>query len=158
MVVDSECAVVLGWGGTLVDDRGAHTRLMPGVREFLAGARAAAIPVIVLTRAAVAEVALQARRHHIGAMLSVVIADVDDPVGELRGLRGEFTRLAFVGGVDTEVAAAGRAGVVAFGYSGGVHSGARLRAAGAESVTPRLHAALALRVTEPRLFAATTGG
>lgn len=157
MMADSERAVVLGWSGTLVDDRGAHTRLMPGVREFLSGARSAAIPVVVLTRTGVNDVALPASRHDISSLLSMVIADADDPVAELRGLRGDFPRLAYVGGVDVEVAAAVRAGVVAFGYSGGFHDGARLRAAGAESVTPRLHAGLALRVTERRLFAARAG-
>ncbi len=158
MAADSDRAVVVGWGGTIVDDRGRHARLMPGVRELLSGARAAGIPAIVLTRTAVGRVAVDARRLRIGSLLSMVIADTDDVAGELRRLRRDFPRLAYVGGVDVDVAAARSAGVLAFGYSGGWHAGSRLRAAGAEAVTSRLDRSFALRVTERRLFVAADTG
>lgn len=154
MVADGDRAVVLGWNGTLVDSAGdRRARLMPGVSEMLAGARAAAIPVLVVTSAELTVVARDARRLGIGGLLSMVIADVVAPVAELLAVHRDFPRLACVSGVDSEIVVAGRAGVVAFGYSGGFHSGPRLRAAGAEAVIARLDRALALRVTAHRLFA-----
>ncbi|MDR7302842.1 HAD family hydrolase [Haloactinomyces albus] len=154
MVADGNRAVVLGWNGTLIDGPGdRRARLVPGTSEMLTGARAAAIPVIVVTSVELAVVARDARRLGIGGLLSMVIADVEEPVAELAAVNHDFPRLACVSGVDSEIVAARRAGVVAFGYSGGLHSGSHLRAAGAEAVVARFDRGLALRVTANRLFA-----
>lgn len=154
MLADSDSAIVLGWTGTIVADRCETVRPMPGVRPMLDGARSAEIPVILLTPRPLSEVARGARRLRIASALSMVIADVADPVAELRALRGDFPRLAVLGSAESEITAAIAAGAVAFGYSGGRGSGPRLRAAGAESVLSRLDRGVAQRVTASRLFAA----
>ncbi|ASU79764.1 hypothetical protein CDG81_17525 [Actinopolyspora erythraea] len=155
MYDDPDRAVVLGWSGTLVECHRGGARLFPGADAALSGARLASIPVIVLTGHPLEEVAAHARRLRVADRLSIVIAGDRDPVAELAALRAEYTRLAFVGSTRAEITRAHRAGVLAFGFSGGGCSGKSLRAAGAESVLSKLDRSLALRVTEQRLFSAS---
>ncbi|WP_245560372.1 HAD family hydrolase [Actinopolyspora halophila] len=150
--VGSDRAVALGWDGTLVVRERGGARLTRGADELLRGARAASIPVVVLTRTTVERVAFEARRLRVADGLSIVIAGVGDEAAELRALAAEYPCLARVVGSEEEIRAARGAGVLAFGFSGGGVPGARLRAAGAEAVVSRLDRALALRVTARRLF------
>ncbi|WP_245695934.1 HAD family hydrolase [Actinopolyspora saharensis] len=155
--VGSDRAVALGWDGALVLRERGGARLTSGADELLRGARAASIPVVVLTGTAVDRVASEARRLRVAEGLAIVIAGVEDEAAELRALATEYPCLARVAGSEEEIRAARRAGVLAFGFSGGGVAGARLRAAGAEAVLPRLDRALALRVTARRLFTVSGG-
>lgn len=114
--------------------RDSPATISPGAQELMRFVRAMDAAVIILSAASVEVIAADARRLDNGSCISMVIAPAEDKAHELRRLRQEFPRLAYIGDTDADIHAAREARVPAIGYSGGYHQIQRLADAGADLI------------------------
>lgn len=113
--------------------------LAAGVPALLAAARAAGVPVGVVSAAAAAAVERDAIRIGIRAELAFLHGGVGSKAEQLRRLAaGARGPMLYLGDTEHDMMAALAAGAVPIGYAGGYRPAAALRAAGARLVVADL--------------------
>lgn len=113
--------------------------LAPGVPALLAAARAAGVPVGVVSSAATAAVERDAVRLGIRAEFAFLHGGVGSKTALLRDLAaGAGGPMLYLGDTEHDMEAAGAAGAIPVGYAGGYRPAAALRAAGARLVVADL--------------------